>query len=421
MRRDILQQLMEARREGRVLVRALDVESGVERLLDPASDTSALGMAAAEAARADASRRVTVEDRTWFLTVYNTPWELVMVGAVHIAQALAAMAGPAGYRVRVIDPRAPYATDQRFPGVLLQKQWPDEALSQGPLTPRSALIALAHDSKLDDAALAIGMRSQAFYVGALGSARTHKTRLARLKAMGFSPEELARIHGPVGLQIGARAPAEIAIAILAELVRVRRASSAEHRIAGIVLAAGMSSRMGRNKLTLPLGDKPLVRHAVETALAAKLDPVIVVTGHDAVSVRNVLSGLPVRFAHNDAFAEGISTSLQTGISVVPPGHDGAMVLLGDMPDIGSDLIGRLVAAFDPQASRSICVATARGQRGHPVLWARRFFTSMEDLRGDSGARSLMARNAEQVCEVDAGDETPLADIDTPEALAAYRR
>ena len=421
MQRKVLDQLMIARREGRVLVRAVELESGTEKLLDPASDTTALGMAAAAAADQDASRQVTLEGRTWILTVYHTPWELVVIGAVHIAQALAAMAGPAGYRTRIIDPRVSYATDERFPGVFLQKEWPDEALSREPLTSRSALIALAHDPKLDDAALAFALRSPAFYIGALGSARTHARRLTRLKALGFAAAELARIRGPVGLEIGARSPAEIAIAILAELVKRRRVSKERHRIAGIVLAAGMSSRMGENKLIMPLKGKPLVRHAVEAALAGRLDPVIVVTGHDALSVQRALADLPVHFAHNEAFTEGLSTSLQTGISQLPQSCEGAMVLLGDMPAVSAELIARLAAAFEPTESHAICVATAQGERGHPVLWGRQFFSSIQHLQGDAGARSLMSQYADHVCEVEAGDSAPLTDIDTKEALAAYIR
>jgi xanthine dehydrogenase accessory factor len=419
MRRGILEQLMAARREGRVLVRALEVESGTEKLIDPASDTSVLGLAAAAAAQEDASRRITVEGRTWLLTVYNTPWELVVIGAVHIAQALAVLAGPAGYRVRVIDPRAPYATAERFPGITLQREWPDEALAHQPLTAHSALIALAHDPKLDDAALAFALRSAAFYIGALGSARTQARRLERLKALGFSEAQLSRIRGPVGLAIGARSPAEIAIAILAELVQRRRASQAEQRIAGVVLAAGMSTRMGKNKLTLPLVGKPLVRHAVEAALTAALDPVLVVTGHDATAIRDTLNGLPVKFVQNNEFADGLSTSLRAGIRALPASCNGAVVLLGDMPDVSSELVARIVAAFD--SSRGICVATAKGERGHPVLWGREFFSEIEKLQGDVGARELMARHADFVCEVEAGDDAPLTDIDTPEALAAYAR
>src|SRR3954468_3653391 len=145
MRRKILEQLMAARREGRLLVRALDVDSGDERLIDPACDTSPLGLAAAAAARSDAGQRMVMDGRTWFLSAYHTPWEIVIIGAVHIAQALAALAVPAGYRVRVIDPRSPYATADRFPGIALQRDWPDEALEKQPLTARSAVIALAHD------------------------------------------------------------------------------------------------------------------------------------------------------------------------------------------------------------------------------------------------------------------------------------
>jgi molybdenum cofactor cytidylyltransferase len=185
-----------------------------------------------------------------------------------------------------------------------------------------------------------------------------------------------------------------------------------------VLAAGTSSRMGRNKLTAPVNAKPMIRHAVEAALTAGLDPVIVVTGHDAAAVRGALGGASVRFVQNDHFADGLSTSLRAGIGAVPGDCDGAMVLLGDMPGIGPALIGRLRDAFAP--GRAICVAVARGQRGHPVLWGRQFFAEMLELDGDAGARSLMASHADQLCEVEAGDDAPLADIDTSEALAAYR-
>ncbi|HEY4078976.1 MAG TPA: NTP transferase domain-containing protein [Rhizomicrobium sp.] len=418
MRRETLEQLITARQNSRVLVRALDVETGEERLIDPAS-SSALGRAAADALRDDTSRRATVEGRIWFLTLYNTPWEIVIVGAVHIAQALAALAVPAGYRVRVIDPRAPYVTEDRFPGIQLQRTWPDEALAAQPLTHRSALVALAHDPKLDDAALAIALRSPAPYIGALGSMRTQARRLVRLGELGFSPVELAKIHGPIGLAIGARSPSEIAIAILGELVQRRRAPKTTPRVAGIVLAAGTSTRMGRNKLVVPVSGKPLVCHAVGAALAGRIDPVIVVTGHEDASVRAALNGAAVCFVHNADFAQGLSTSLRAGIRAVPAGCDGALVLLGDMPGITPELARRVVAAFNPSEGRAICVATADGQRGHPVLWGRQFFSEIEDLRGDTGARALMDRHAELVCAVEAGSAAPLIDIDTPEALESY--
>lgn len=407
---------MEARREGRTQVRALNLASGEERLLDPVSDTSPLGQAAAAAVRQDTSLRITLEGGDWLLTVYHAPWEIVVVGAVHIAQALAALAIPAGYRVRVIDPRAPYATDERFPGISLQRAWPDEALAAEPLTPHSALVVLAHDAKLDDSALAHALPSPAFYIGALGSTRTHSRRLARLAAQGFSQSQLARIHGPVGLAIGARSPSEIAIAILAELVRLRRSVRAP-RIAGIVLAAGTSSRMGRNKLIETVRGKPLIAKAVDAAAASRLDPVLVVTGHQADKIAAALGGAPAALVHNKRFEEGLSSSLQAGLAAVPEDCDGAMILLGDMPEITPALIDRLIAAFHPGA---ICVATAHKRRGHPVLWARRFFAELMTLKGDKGAREVMQAHGKQVLEIEAEDDAPLADIDTVEALAAYR-
>jgi CTP:molybdopterin cytidylyltransferase MocA/xanthine/CO dehydrogenase XdhC/CoxF family maturation factor len=419
MRRAILEELMAARREGRVTVRALNLTSGEERLVDPARDASPLGRAAMTAVHEDASRRITLEDGDWLLTVYQSTWEIVIVGAVHIAQALVTLAVPAGFRVRVIDPRASYATQERFPGIALQRAWPDEALAQQPLTSRSALVALAHDPKLDDMALDTALRSQAFYVGALGSARTHARRLARLAAMGFSRDELSKIHGPVGLAIGARSPAEIAIAILAELVKLRRAKPAP-RIAAIVLAAGTSSRMGRNKLVELVRGKPLVRQAVDAALGSRLDPVVVVTGHEANRISAALHGAPVTIVHNDKFSEGLSASIRAGVAAVPEHCEGAMILLGDMPDISPALIDRLVAAFDPAGGRAICVATAGDQRGHPVLWARPFFPEIMALKGDKGARELLEAHVHQVIEIDSGDDAPLADIDTPEALAVFR-
>jgi xanthine dehydrogenase accessory factor len=160
-----------------------------------------------------------------FLRSYGPPWELVIVGAVHIAQALAPMAAMAGFAVTVIDPRTGFAAPERFPGVTLVSVWPDKALAGPAIGPRTAVVTLTHDAKLDDPALAAALRSPAFHIGALGSRRTHAGRLERLTAAGFAPADLARIAGPVGLDIGARTPAEIAVAIAAELVAARRGRS----------------------------------------------------------------------------------------------------------------------------------------------------------------------------------------------------
>jgi len=190
-------------------------------------------------------------------------------------------------------------------------------------------------------------------------------------------------------------------------------------IAAIVLAAGLASRMGNNKLTAMLHGKPLLRHAVEAALGSHASRVIVVTGNADAEAKTALAGLPVQYVHNADFRGGLSTSLKAGIRAVPEDFDGVIVLLGDMPGVGSALIDSLVAAFSPEDGRAIVVATHGGKRGNPVLWARRFFAEILTLEGDVGAKHLIAANNESVCEVEASDDGPLVDIDTPDALTAY--
>jgi molybdenum cofactor cytidylyltransferase len=192
------------------------------------------------------------------------------------------------------------------------------------------------------------------------------------------------------------------------------------RVAAIVLAAGRSVRMGGpNKLTAEVAGKPLVRIAAEEALASRADPVVVVTGHQRERVEQALAGLKVRFAHNPDFAEGLSTSLRTGIAAVPADADGAIVCLGDMPQVRASLIDRLIAAFDPPRAALIVVPMIDGKRGNPVLWSRRFFPELIALDGDVGARHLIAAYGEALTEVTA-DAAALIDIDTPEALSALK-
>lgn len=158
-----------------------------------------------------------------FVAVHNPPLRLAVVGAVHIAQALVPMARIAGYDPVIIDPRGAFGSEARFPAERILAEWPDEALQDVGLDTRTALVLLTHDPKLDDPALHLALKSPCFYIGALGSKRTHAARVARLKDAGFAEAEIARIHGPVGLDIGASGPPEIAVSILAEMTqRLRR-------------------------------------------------------------------------------------------------------------------------------------------------------------------------------------------------------
>ena len=224
MKIETLKTINEARRAGRAIVRAIDLATGGEALVEPGAGTSPLAEAAAGAARADTSGPAIIEGREWFLSVFNPPLDLVIVGAVHIAQPLVRMAQETGYGVRVIDPRTAFATAARFPGVAISHDYPDEALEKRPLGKRSAIVFLSHDPKIDDPGLIAALRSDCFYIGTLGSKKTQAARGARMRAAGFGDGALARMHGPIGLDIGARSPAEIAVSILAEMTLALRGS-----------------------------------------------------------------------------------------------------------------------------------------------------------------------------------------------------
>jgi molybdenum cofactor cytidylyltransferase len=193
------------------------------------------------------------------------------------------------------------------------------------------------------------------------------------------------------------------------------------RIAAIVLAAGRSTRMGGpNKLLAEIGGKPLVRIAVEQALASRARPVIVVTGHQRDKVEAALTALDVRFVHNPNFAEGLSTSVKTGLAALPAEADGAIVCLGDMPQVTAPLIDKLTAAFDPEKGALVVIPVIDGKRGNPVVWARRFFPELMAIDGDIGARHLIGRYPEAVAEVALTDTAALVDVDTPDALVKVK-
>ncbi len=195
----------------------------------------------------------------------------------------------------------------------------------------------------------------------------------------------------------------------------------DQHIAAVVLAAGRSTRMGAvNKMLAEIGGKPLVRIAAEQALASRAKPVIVVTGHERERVEAALAGLNVRFVHNPDYADGLGTSLKAGIGAVPEDADGAIVCLGDMPQVDSQLIDKLIAAFDPERGALVVVPSIEGRRGNPVVWSRRFFNDLMSINGDIGARHLIGSYAEAVVEVPVAGEAALTDVDTPESLSAVK-
>ena len=222
---DLLAALARARAAKEPIVLATCLPAGEQRLLPDASAPPELNAAAERALLDDASGTFKVAGASWFLQVRNPPLRLVVVGAVHIAQALVPLAAVLGYAITVVDPRRAFATDERFPNVTISSEWPDEALEVLKPDQRTAIVTLTHDPKLDDPALDRALRSRAFYIGALGSRKTHAARLGRLRELGHGDAALARIHGPVGLAIEAVTAPEIALAILAEIVAVRHGAA----------------------------------------------------------------------------------------------------------------------------------------------------------------------------------------------------
>jgi len=203
------------------------------------------------------------------------------------------------------------------------------------------------------------------------------------------------------------------------------APPAAPRITALLLAAGMSRRMGGpNKLLQDVGGEAMVARTLQSIRTAAVDDIVVVLGHNGAQVKEAVvkaagEDKRIRFVDNPHFAEGLSKSLQAGLSVLPEKSDAVLVCLADMPAVTAQQIDRLIAAFNPVEQRAICVPTFKGKRGNPILWARRFVSEMRKLAGDVGARHLIGENAETVCEVEMGDAAVLTDLDTPEALRDY--
>ncbi|WP_313528747.1 XdhC family protein [Shinella sp.] len=222
----LLRKLNTERAARRAVLHLTDLGDGRDRVIregDPVAGP--LGEAVADAFRSGKSGLVEAEERKFFLNVHLPPARIVVIGAVHISQALAKMAEVAGFDVTIVDPRTAFATEERFAGIDLVADWPEDILKTRPLDAYTALVAVTHDPKIDDFPLSEALAAGCFYVGALGSRKTHAKRVERLTALGHSEADIAKISAPIGLDIGAASPAEIAVAILADIVaHLRRRS-----------------------------------------------------------------------------------------------------------------------------------------------------------------------------------------------------
>ena len=251
LRDETIEELIRAREANEPVVLAARLASGAHELLRPDGSGNAAQTPLDEAARsallADRAGQVEIDGEELFLRPHNPPAQLIVVGAAHLTQSLVPLASEAGFDVVVVDPRAAFASEERFPGVRLVRSWPEEALAELGLDHRTAVVTVSHDPKLDDPALLAALRAKPFYIGALGSRRTHASRVERLEGEGFERAQIDRIHAPVGLDIGARTTQEIAVSIVAEIIRALRAPPSGTSSAAPAPSAGSSAASSKDE------------------------------------------------------------------------------------------------------------------------------------------------------------------------------
>jgi len=221
---ETLNLILSEKNNRKTIIVATEINSGEQIIINEKNDTdinNKILIAAKNNVIQGKSEILEIESNKWFLNITLPPLRLITVGAVHIAQPLAEIATISGYEVIIIDPRAAFANNQRFPDIKIINEWPEVALNELGIDNRTAVVTLTHDPKLDDSALNAALKSKAFYIGSLGSKKTHKARVQRLKIANFSDDEIKRIHGPIGLAIGAKSPQEIAISIISEIITIR--------------------------------------------------------------------------------------------------------------------------------------------------------------------------------------------------------
>lgn len=444
MKLSLIEELVDLVAQRRPAALVTDLQSGEQYTATLQTAPHAI----AEAITLDRSGEIESEGRKYFVLVRNPSPRIIIVGAVHITQALAPMATMCGYEVIVVDPRRAFASRERFPNITLCHDWPDEALHALKVDMHTAIVTLSHDPKLDDPALMIAVRSPAFYIGSLGSKKTHIGRVARLKEKGYSDDEISRVHGPVGLDIGAKSPSEIAISILAQLTAARHgkltqnnahifgmervdtqisheafpyeakseSSSSGLKIAAVILAAGQSSRMGRNKLLLDWHGKPILSHVLDQVAKVSFAEMVLVTGHQADKIKAAIGKRPdLTIIEAPEYMAGMAASLKAGIKALSTSSDAALFILGDMPQISSQLLKSLIDAYKPSEGATIVLPVADGKRGNPVLFDQQFFTEILQLEGDIGARHIIADHAQSVAEVPGVAQEIFSDVDTSEA------
>ncbi len=355
---------------------------------------------------------------------------LIVLGADPPALAMAALGAQMGFETALVRPKGPTAPPP-LSGVRYLRSGPAEALAEIGLDPFTCVAAATHDMELDEAALEAGLGSDAGYVGGLGSKRRLTERLARLRALGLTEAQIGRLHAPIGLPLAGKAPWEIAVSVIGEIVQALRsaeeargwrAAASDPGLHAVVLAAGQGSRFGGAKLLETWRGASVLHGALAAAFAAPVQAVTVVTGAHAEAVGASArafadgrpNGPPLRLVHAADHAQGLSASLKQAVRSLPGDATGILLFLGDMPGVPT---GALQPLADALASGALAAAPRyRGERGHPVAISRALFGELLTLDGDRGAAKVLAGLGERLALIETSDEGVLYDVDTPQDL-----
>ncbi|MCX6220931.1 MAG: XdhC family protein [Bacteroidia bacterium] len=343
--------------------------------------------------------------------------QLIIAGAGHIGQALCRISSLVDFEITVVDDRPELAVSSRFPEasrVICQPlQQAFQAIS---LTSDVYIVIATQGHRTDIEALKACICSSAAYIGVIGSKR--KTTLMGQKFIAekwATPEEWKFVHTPVGIDIHSRTVNEIAVSILAELIKERHEiyfSRSKKQVTSIVLAAGKSIRMGQQKLLMPFEGKSMISTVVGKIAGSVSSRTIVVTGCDRNKIEEELEAYPVLFVDNERYEEGMLTSVQAGVAAASQETDGYLILLGDQPMVSEAVINRLISVFQ-KGGKGLLIPVFNGKRGHPVLIGSKYRNEIKILNPEIGLRELFLNHPDDILEIEVASEEVLKDIDTP--------
>jgi CTP:molybdopterin cytidylyltransferase MocA len=359
-----------------------------------------------------------LEKPSLFIEPMHPMSQLIIVGAGHIGQALNKTAQLVDFEVTIIDNRLEYNNSSEFPNANLKiSPQLSDALKTVIINSNTYIVITTQGHRTDMEALRWCIQSNAVFIGTIGSKR--KSALMKMKFIQESwatEEELNFINSPIGIDIHSKTVNEIAISITAQLIQKRYENNylnQPKKVSSIILAAGKSTRMGTQKLLLPYENTSIIKSIVTKSMNSNVKDTIVVLGSHKNEIKKELNKLSIQFADNNHFENGMLSSVQKGISVVPKNIDGVLILLGDQPMVSCNLINRLIAVFN-KTSKGIIVPIFEGKRGHPLLISKKYFNKINKLNPAIGLRELLNTHNSDVLEIAVQIDVILKDIDTPE-------